>query len=302
MQTLMLPFTPRFIVLTICAVVTRCCSTSASWIARRSTGADAAPDVRRADPARLPRSPAEEPRGAAQLSDLGASALPARRNPAGDAAVFLREREGRHAVLPRHPRDRLSARQDASSTSGRSAPRSTSIATATSGCTIRWRRSRRRTTNFRITIGGPDCTQALFGLGVQHLGDELRLAERQRDPRAQRAARRRAASPTTPARAASAPITARCGGDIIWEIGSGYFGCRNGDGRFDPDKFAASAGRRPDQDGRAQAQPGRQARPWRRAAGAQRSRAEISQDPRRRDGRGLHLAGAAHRRSRRRSR
>lgn len=31
------------------------------------------------------------------------------------------------------------------------------------------------------------------------------------------------------------------GGDLIWEIGSGYFGCRNNDGSFSPEKFAASA-------------------------------------------------------------
>jgi glutamate synthase domain-containing protein 2 len=31
------------------------------------------------------------------------------------------------------------------------------------------------------------------------------------------------------------------GGDLIWEVGSGYFGCRNGDGSFDPGKFAAMA-------------------------------------------------------------
>ncbi len=31
------------------------------------------------------------------------------------------------------------------------------------------------------------------------------------------------------------------GGDLIWEIGSGYFGCRNEDGSFNADKFAAAA-------------------------------------------------------------
>ena len=31
------------------------------------------------------------------------------------------------------------------------------------------------------------------------------------------------------------------GGDLIWEIGSGYFGCRNDDGSFNEDKFAANA-------------------------------------------------------------
>ena len=31
------------------------------------------------------------------------------------------------------------------------------------------------------------------------------------------------------------------GGDLIWEIGSGYFGCRNDDGSFNEEKFAANA-------------------------------------------------------------
>jgi len=31
------------------------------------------------------------------------------------------------------------------------------------------------------------------------------------------------------------------GGDLIWEIGSGYFGCRNDDGSFNPERFAQNA-------------------------------------------------------------
>ncbi|MFU8896171.1 MAG: FMN-binding glutamate synthase family protein [Gammaproteobacteria bacterium] len=31
------------------------------------------------------------------------------------------------------------------------------------------------------------------------------------------------------------------GGDLIWQIGSGYFGCRTTDGRFDPEKFRETA-------------------------------------------------------------
>src|SRR5690606_25782478 len=31
------------------------------------------------------------------------------------------------------------------------------------------------------------------------------------------------------------------GGDLVWEIGSGYFGCRDGDGRFSEERFAANA-------------------------------------------------------------
>ena len=31
------------------------------------------------------------------------------------------------------------------------------------------------------------------------------------------------------------------GGDVIWQISTGYFGCRTSDGRFDPDQFARTA-------------------------------------------------------------
>ena len=31
------------------------------------------------------------------------------------------------------------------------------------------------------------------------------------------------------------------GGDVVWQIGTGYFGCRSDEGRFDPDKFAEKA-------------------------------------------------------------
>ncbi|MHC4809634.1 MAG: FMN-binding glutamate synthase family protein [Planctomycetota bacterium] len=33
----------------------------------------------------------------------------------------------------------------------------------------------------------------------------------------------------------------RQGGDVIWQIGTGYFGCRTPDGRFDPDRFEDQA-------------------------------------------------------------
>ena len=37
------------------------------------------------------------------------------------------------------------------------------------------------------------------------------------------------------------PYHLEYGGDIVWEIGSGYFGCRTEDGTFDPVKFAQQA-------------------------------------------------------------
>ncbi|HET8728109.1 MAG TPA: FMN-binding glutamate synthase family protein [Alphaproteobacteria bacterium] len=37
------------------------------------------------------------------------------------------------------------------------------------------------------------------------------------------------------------PYHRRYGGDLIWQIASGYFGCRNEDGTFSPERFAAQA-------------------------------------------------------------
>jgi glutamate synthase domain-containing protein 2 len=37
------------------------------------------------------------------------------------------------------------------------------------------------------------------------------------------------------------PYHREMGGDIIWEVGSGYFGCRNRDGSFNPQEFARVA-------------------------------------------------------------
>jgi len=38
------------------------------------------------------------------------------------------------------------------------------------------------------------------------------------------------------------PYHLKHGGDLIWQIGTGYFGCRTKDGNFCPDTFAAKAG------------------------------------------------------------
>ncbi len=37
------------------------------------------------------------------------------------------------------------------------------------------------------------------------------------------------------------PYHEEYGGDLVWQIASGYFGCRTAEGRFDPEKFAARA-------------------------------------------------------------
>ncbi len=186
METLLLPFSPRYIILTICAVVTVLLT---RYRALRSQGVRPRPDtdrhLRRPHSARHSRSDAKEPRGFAELSDLGASALPAGRDQAGDAAVLLREREGRHAVFPRHPRRDLSARQDGARQAavrhpGGRLPRGLRVDAPFDGaeaeCNGAIPRHHRRT----------GLRQAVFGIGVQYFGDEFWRAQSQRGARAER--------------------------------------------------------------------------------------------------------------------
>ncbi len=39
------------------------------------------------------------------------------------------------------------------------------------------------------------------------------------------------------------PYHLRAGADLVWQLGTGYFGCRRSDGGFDPEAFARQAGR-----------------------------------------------------------
>ena len=116
---------------------------------------------------------------------------------------------------------------------------------------------------------GPDRRPALHAAlrhgAAQRLGDELRRAVGQRVARAQHRRARAAASPTTPARAAS-PRYHLDGGDLVWELGSGYFGARTADGEFDPAPVRRQGRPRRRQVRVAQALPGREARHRRRAA------------------------------------
>ena len=86
----------------------------------------------------------------------------------------------------------------------------------------------------------PGLHQAVFGLGLQHFGDELWRAQPQRGARAE--CRRQAGGfAHDTGEGGVSPYHRENGGDIIWEIGSGYFGCRNRDGSFNPELFAKIA-------------------------------------------------------------
>jgi glutamate synthase domain-containing protein 2 len=95
-------------------------------------------------------------------------------------------------------------------------------------------------TNFRVDIGGPDCKQpysasiynisamsfgALSANAIAALNNGARIGGFAHDT----------------GEGGISRYHREGGGDIIWEIGSGYFGCRAADGGFDAAKFADQA-------------------------------------------------------------
>lgn len=91
---------------------------------------------------------------------------------------------------------------------------------------------------FRVVIGGPNCTQpysaSVFNISAMSFGSLSANAIRAMNKGAKKG---NFAHDT--GEGAVSRYHREFGGDLIWEIGSGYFGCRTPDGRFDPDKFAA---------------------------------------------------------------
>jgi glutamate synthase domain-containing protein 2 len=93
--------------------------------------------------------------------------------------------------------------------------------------------------DFRITIG-PDCAQpysaSIFNISAMSFGALSANAVRALN---QGARLGRFAHDT--GEGSISRYHREMGGDLIWELGSGYFGCRHADGTFDPEKFAEQA-------------------------------------------------------------
>ncbi|WP_050063028.1 FMN-binding glutamate synthase family protein [Rhodococcus sp. RD6.2] len=92
----------------------------------------------------------------------------------------------------------------------------------------------------RVRLGGPHCTQpydiALLNVSAMSFGSLSGNAVE-----AMNAGAARGGFAHDTGEGGISPYHRRHGGDLIWEIGSGYFGCRTDDGRFDPDQFATKA-------------------------------------------------------------
>ena len=86
---------------------------------------------------------------------------------------------------------------------------------------------------FRVTIGGPDCTKpysaSVFNISAMSFG-----ALSPNAVRALNAGAKKGGFAHDTGEGGVSPYHRENGGDIIWEIGSGYFGCRNRDGSFNP--------------------------------------------------------------------
>ena len=92
-------------------------------------------------------------------------------------------------------------------------------------------------TNFRIVVGGERCLQpysmSVFNISAMSFGS---LSAAAIEALNQGAKLGGFAHDT--GEGAISPYHKKHGGDLIWELGTGYFGCRNHDGTFSAEKFA----------------------------------------------------------------
>ncbi|MBU3030083.1 FMN-binding glutamate synthase family protein [Paracoccus marinaquae] len=93
--------------------------------------------------------------------------------------------------------------------------------------------------DFRIRIGGPDCTRPYDSSVVNISGMSYGALSPNAIEALNRAARAGGFAHTTGE--GSISRYHRMGGDLVWQIGSGYFGCRDVNGKFDPGSFAENA-------------------------------------------------------------
>jgi len=94
--------------------------------------------------------------------------------------------------------------------------------------------------NFRVEIGGKDCIQkysaSIFNISAMSFGSLSANAIM-----ALNLGAKKGGFAHDTGEGSISQYHRTHGGDLIWEIGSGYFGCRNEDGSFNADKFAQNA-------------------------------------------------------------
>ena len=93
---------------------------------------------------------------------------------------------------------------------------------------------------FRLTVGGPQCKQpysaSILNISAMSYGSLSANAIRSLNKDA-----KMGGFAHDTGEGGLSPYHKEAGGDIVWEIASGYFGCRNADGTFSPENFARTA-------------------------------------------------------------
>jgi glutamate synthase domain-containing protein 2 len=93
---------------------------------------------------------------------------------------------------------------------------------------------------FRVSIGGPECRQpysaSVFNISAMSFGSLSANAIRALNQGAQLGGFYHDTG-----EGSISPYHREYGGDLVWELGSGYFGCRSASGAFDPVRFAEQA-------------------------------------------------------------
>ena len=93
---------------------------------------------------------------------------------------------------------------------------------------------------FRVDVGGPECTRpyssSILNISAMSFGALSGPAIE-----ALNAAARDGGFAHNTGEGGISGYHRRPGGDLIWQIGTGYFGCRTPDGAFDPERFAEQA-------------------------------------------------------------
>lgn len=94
--------------------------------------------------------------------------------------------------------------------------------------------------NPRVTVGGPQCTQpysaSIFNISAMSFGALSKNAIL-----ALNGGAKLGKFAHNTGEGGLSPYHLESGGDIIWQIGTGYFGCRNSDGTFNYEEFAKRA-------------------------------------------------------------
>lgn len=94
--------------------------------------------------------------------------------------------------------------------------------------------------SFRVLIGGKDCTQpylaSIFNISAMSFGSLSANAIKALNQGA-----KMGGFAHDTGEGSISPHHRKYGGDLIWELGSGYFGCRTADGQFSPEIFAEKA-------------------------------------------------------------